>query len=147
MWEAEPARDGNLWVVVLVKSFVNKQVGSWLAAQEWTLNNQSEARSASWHNSWQWLKLINFRPWSLVARLLLALGLLSSANFFFSRFLRLMEQVWVLVGYFPELPCHQHWGNRQGHELCFSKNNLKHDVTPGVQMIIFYFSLMALNYF
>ena len=27
-------RDGNLQVVVMVKSWVNKQAGSWLAAQE-----------------------------------------------------------------------------------------------------------------
>ena len=30
------ARDENLGVVVIVKSWVNKQAGSWLAAQEWT---------------------------------------------------------------------------------------------------------------
>ena len=29
-----PARDENLWVVVIVKSCVNEQAGSWLAAQE-----------------------------------------------------------------------------------------------------------------
>ena len=33
-------RDGNLWVVVIVKSWVNKQPGSWLAAQEWTTNQK-----------------------------------------------------------------------------------------------------------
>ena len=27
-------RDGNLWIVVIVKSCVNKQAGSWLATQE-----------------------------------------------------------------------------------------------------------------
>ena len=32
------ARDGNLLLVVIVKSWVNKQAGSWLAAQQWTTN-------------------------------------------------------------------------------------------------------------
>ena len=29
-----------LWVVVIVKSWVNKQAGFWLAAQEWTTNQK-----------------------------------------------------------------------------------------------------------
>ena len=28
------------WVVVIAKSCVNKQAGSWLAAQEWTTNRK-----------------------------------------------------------------------------------------------------------
>ena len=35
-------RGGNLWVVVIVKIWVNKQTGSWLAAQEWTTNQKPE---------------------------------------------------------------------------------------------------------
>ena len=31
-------RDGNLCVLVIVKSCVNKYAGSWLAAQEWATN-------------------------------------------------------------------------------------------------------------
>ena len=37
-WPCPSTWDGNLWVVVIVKSWVNKQAGSWLAAQEWTTN-------------------------------------------------------------------------------------------------------------
>ena len=33
-------RDGNLWIVVIVKSCFNQQAGSWLAAQEWTTNQK-----------------------------------------------------------------------------------------------------------
>ena len=33
-------RDGNLWVAAIVKSCVNRQAGSWLAAQEWTTNQK-----------------------------------------------------------------------------------------------------------
>ena len=33
-------RDGNLWVVVIVKSCVNKQAGSCLASQEWKTNQK-----------------------------------------------------------------------------------------------------------
>ena len=33
-------RDGNLWVVVIVKNWVNKQAGSWLATQEWSTNQK-----------------------------------------------------------------------------------------------------------
>ena len=32
--------DGNLRFVVIVKSWVSKQTGSWLAAQEWTTNQK-----------------------------------------------------------------------------------------------------------
>ena len=35
-------RDGNLLVVVIVKSCVNKQTGSWLAGQEWTTNQKPD---------------------------------------------------------------------------------------------------------
>ena len=35
-------RDGSLWVVVNVKSCVNKQAGSWSAAQEWTTNQKPD---------------------------------------------------------------------------------------------------------
>ena len=31
--EEADARDGNIWVVVIVKSCVNKKTGSWLVAQ------------------------------------------------------------------------------------------------------------------
>ena len=34
------SRDGKFWVEVIVKSCVNKQDGSWLAAQEWTTNQK-----------------------------------------------------------------------------------------------------------
>ena len=37
---AKTSRDGNLWVVVIVKSCVNKQAGSGSAAQEWTTNQK-----------------------------------------------------------------------------------------------------------
>ena len=33
-------RGGNLLDVVIVKSYVNLQAGSWLAAQEWTTNQK-----------------------------------------------------------------------------------------------------------
>ena len=33
-------RGGTLWVVVIVKSCVNKRAGSWLSAQEWTTNQK-----------------------------------------------------------------------------------------------------------
>ena len=33
-------RGGNLWVGVIVKSWVNKQAGSWLATQEWSTNQK-----------------------------------------------------------------------------------------------------------
>ena len=36
----EETRDGNLWVVVIVKSWVNKPAGSWLVTQEWTTNQK-----------------------------------------------------------------------------------------------------------
>ena len=37
LWTSQIARDGNLCVVVIVKICVNMLAGSWLAAQEWTL--------------------------------------------------------------------------------------------------------------
>ena len=40
MYGLPDTRDGNLWVVVIVKSWVNKLAGSWLAAQEWTTNQK-----------------------------------------------------------------------------------------------------------
>ena len=30
----------EIWVVVIVKSFVNKEAGFWLATQEWTTNQK-----------------------------------------------------------------------------------------------------------
>ena len=33
-------RDGNLWVVIFVKCWVNKQAGCWLAVHEWTTNQK-----------------------------------------------------------------------------------------------------------
>ena len=38
--QAKFTRDGILWVVAIVKSFVNKQAGSWLLTQEWTTNQK-----------------------------------------------------------------------------------------------------------
>ena len=38
------------------------QQTKWLLICCTRVNNQSEARSASWPNSWQWLQLINFHP-------------------------------------------------------------------------------------
>ena len=37
------------------------QQASWLLIGYTRVNNQSEARSVSWPNSWQWRQLINFR--------------------------------------------------------------------------------------
>ena len=48
-------RDGNLWVVVNVKSWVN--LLTWL----FTLVQPIRSRLAFWPNSWQWLQLLNFR--------------------------------------------------------------------------------------
>ena len=36
-----PSWNGNLWVVVTVKTWVNEQADSWLAALEWTTNQKS----------------------------------------------------------------------------------------------------------
>ena len=36
----DQTRDGSLWVVVIVKSCVNEQAGSWFATQEWTTNQE-----------------------------------------------------------------------------------------------------------
>ena len=58
-WQPTCFRDGNLWVVVIVKELC--QQTSWLLIGCTGVNNQSEARKASWPNSWQWLKLIRFR--------------------------------------------------------------------------------------
>ena len=41
-WGWASCRDGNLWVVVIVKSCINRQVGSWLAAQEWETSQVSK---------------------------------------------------------------------------------------------------------
>ena len=38
------------------------QQATWLLIGYTRVNNQSEARSASWFNSWPWLQLINFHP-------------------------------------------------------------------------------------
>ena len=42
-WLHGDIRDGNLWVVVMVNRWVNKQAGSWLAAQDWSIPNQKPA--------------------------------------------------------------------------------------------------------
>ena len=42
---------GNLWIVVIVKSYANKQAGSWLAAQEYKQPIRSQD-SKYWHNFW-----------------------------------------------------------------------------------------------
>ena len=56
------SRDGNFWVQVKVKSWVNKLI--WLLIGCTIVNNQSEVRSESWLNYWQWqqLKSFRFRP-------------------------------------------------------------------------------------
>ena len=43
------------------------QQASWLLIRCTRVNNQSEARTASWHNSWSWLQLISFHSWLLLA--------------------------------------------------------------------------------
>ena len=40
------AGDGNLWDVVIVKSWVNKQAGFWLAAQVWWTTKQKLGQQA-----------------------------------------------------------------------------------------------------
>ena len=45
------------------------QHARWLLIGCTRMNNQSEVRTASWHNSWQWLQLINFHPWRMAALL------------------------------------------------------------------------------
>ena len=40
--------DGNFWVDDNVKSCVNKPTGSWLAAQEWTINQKLGQPTGSW---------------------------------------------------------------------------------------------------
>ena len=74
-----PPREGTLCVVVIVKSCVNKQAGSWLAGQEWTTNQKPGQQVdptldndsngfRSWHNgkSQSVKNCVNFLSWLLI---------------------------------------------------------------------------------
>ena len=56
---------GNLWVVVTSRVVSTCWPGSWLVVYSCEANQ--ELQLACWHNSWQWLQLINSHPSPLAA--------------------------------------------------------------------------------